>query len=377
MQQLPNISQPTKSLGKVFNKLVTSNIKRVDNKVKTKLQKKNPISTKTSLNKVIKALSQRSKYLNHELCTSYEPSLLSPETVVDGKVPRQLSQTTIGLYRHITIPLTANVLGNISVVFSPYYLVDNLNTTTTLYVNNDPLYNTIAAFGVGHTAVAVNYTLPAGNVDDYRLVCASAHLVPQIALMNSTGKIAGAVISQSLGPAAVGSTTNQFNNLATIANIESHKPYAEADVCVPESLRLVWTPHDINDFGMYNLNQDQLQTALERENVLVFDVVGAPTSAKFNLELFLMFEVTPVAGSVLTGMGRFCQEQTDPMDVLFTVRNNPQLLAHPYVTTNHMHDNYDGRTFSVQTGEQNINLQRNSQIPKTLNSKGNQLYQIM
>ncbi len=304
-----------------------------------------------TISKVLNRTNQSKR--THESATSYTKALISPETCVDAKVPRQLSQATVSLFRHITVPTTANALGNASIVWSPFYLQADGTTNTTLLINNVPTYDGISTFGTGHQGVQTAFQLPANNVDDYRLVSASLHVVPQIPLMNSNGKIGGAVVSNVFTQITSGTSTNAYSNLATIANLESYKPYAEADVCIPESLRLVWFPHDVNDLAMYTLGQvdDGSQT---RENLLVAYIVGAPAGAKFNLELFLNFEVTPIPGSVINGMGRYCEELTDPMDVLFSLKQTPEFFAHSYVSTNHYHQTFDSRQLSVQTGRDQL-----------------------
>ncbi len=299
-----------------------------------------------------KATNQKLRRISHEtLPTSYLQALFSPEYAINPKVPHQLSKETISLSRHITVPITANVLGNAAILFSPFLLKDDATTISALYVNNTATYDGVSTFGTGYTALATPQQIPANNVAAYRLVSAAMHIVPQMSLTTATGKIGGCVTDFLLNPTTVGLTVGTWNTAATIAYLETLRPYAEADVCVPESLRLVWYPYDINDLAMYDINYPQpgSNSILERENVMAAYITGAPASAKFNLELFWNFEVTPVPGSILSGMGTYCMENVDPIDELKKFKSQPKAIAHAYVSTNHFHQ-ADGRSFALSTG---------------------------
>jgi len=353
---MQKLQKQNKSLGAMDNKI--NSIQKTLNKLSVKA----PTKTNKQVKKIIDRITNTKRNqlrISDSGCTTYKTAIISPETAIKSKVPRQMSQPTISAFRHITIPSTVNVLGNASIIVSPFFLADNATALSAVLVNNTPTYDGAVTFGVGHSAQTYSYQVPAGNVSDYRLVSASLHIVPQIALMNSNGKIGGAVVSNPFLPIGSGSPTTTYNNLAVIANLESYKPYAEADICIPESLRLVWTPHDMADFAMYPINQEEEgvpSSTSERENLLVAYIVGAPASAKFNIELFLNYEWTPQTGSVINGMGEFCDELTDPMDILFEIRQFPQLLAHAYVSTNHYHNTNDSRSLSVVSGIENVSL---------------------
>lgn len=272
------------------------------------------------------------------------------------KVPHQLSKETVSLSRHITVPITVNALGNAAVLFSPFYLKDDIAITSTLFINTDPLYNGVNLFGAGYTNTPTPLIIPFGNVTSYRLVSASMHIVPQMSLTNSKGKIGGCITDAPILPGTIPGNTGTLNQYSVIANIESMRPYAEADVCVPESLRLVWYPYDNNDLCLYDIDTDLGLNVAARENVLAAYITQAPLNTgttlglgTFNVELFWNFEVTPTAGSIISGMGTFASETIDPIGVLHRVKSQPMSLAHSYVATTHKHE-ADGRSFALSTG---------------------------
>jgi hypothetical protein len=296
-------------------------------------------------------------------------SLFNPEYSINAKVPHQLSKETVSLSRHITVPITVNTLGNAAILFSPFFLRDDSNVQSMLFVNNVPTYDGVSTFGTGHTVIATPMQIPAGNVSAYRLVSCSMHIVPQMSLTTSTGKIGGCVTDLLISQNTVGASTNLYNNAATIAFLETLRPYAEADVCIPESLRLNWFPYDITDLALYDINFNQQGSVTpERENVFAAYITGAPSLGKFNLEIFWNFEVTPTPGSIISGMGSYCTEEVDPVIQLKKFKASPQSIAHAYVSTNHMHQS-DGRTFSLSTGNPNTKQQTIGSLDKTAKQK--------
>jgi len=291
--------------------------------------------------------------------TSYLAALTQPEYVVNAKVPHQLSKETISLSRHITVPITVNILGNAAILFSPFFLKEDTTGATTLYVNNDATYNGSSTFGVGYTGLLLPMIIPAANVSAYRLVSASMHIVPQMSLTTSNGKIGGCVSDLIIVAGPVGGNTLAYNTAAVIANIESLRPYAESDVCIPESLRLCWFPYDNNDLCLYDINQEQqLGASGDRENVFMAYITGAPASGKFNIELFWNFEITTTPGSILSGMGCYAEETTDAIDILRIFKQRPDSIAHSYVSTFHKHQS-DGRSFALSTGNPITVAQKN------------------
>lgn len=350
------------------NKKLLKNTKFVKNMAKTlKKINKQTKPNKFKKNKTLKLLAKE----HDRLPVSYDFAIRNPEYAQGAKVPRQMSKETVALSRHLTITTAANVLGKLAILWSPFFLHDDAQLATTLMINNTATYDGVSVFGSGHMGIATPFQLPAGNVSAYRLVSACIHIVPQIPLTTSTGKIGGAVSDLLISQINTGVTTANYNNAATISAIEALRPYAESDICIPESLRLVWTPYDVNDLAMYDINENLGYGATAvRENVVMAYVTGAPASASFNIELFYNFEVTPIPGSILSGMGTFCADNTDPVAVLTAIKSNPKNLAHAYVSTQHYHGSYDTRSFSLSTTPRPPPSEADSLYAKYLNSVG-------
>jgi hypothetical protein len=310
-------------------KSITNKNKQKNNNIKKQTK---PINQKISLKRVVKSANKQ--YLaNHESSSTYRDCLLYPEIAFNGKVPRQLGKPTVSVSRHITVPTVAGTLGNLSVVYFPTILLDNTQalTTSALFINNNATYDGATVFGVGHTPVPFSYQIPVGNVDAYRLVGASMHLIPQQAINTSTGKVGISLIDSSLNPGltVVGSVTNAFNNLATFTAVENSRPYAEADLCAMQQARVIWLPYDNLDLALYNLNNFE-NVSNERENTLVAFATGCPAGAKFNIEIYLMYELTPIPGSILMGMGSYCDEKIDPTEIGISIRDKPELICQSY-----------------------------------------------
>lgn len=254
-------------------------------------------------------------------------------------MPGQFGKQTISKHVHATIKTTTNILGNISIIFSPYYYHDDATTYTGFLVNNVATYDGVSVFGTGHQYIATPMSTPSGNVSEYRLVSASMQIVPQVAPLNATGKLGGGVTDQGFTANTVGTNSNTYNNLATFSIVNNIMPYAEADACDIQSLRLVWRPCDNLDFGMYDINEPNNQggVSIYRETLLVAYGTGFPATTNLNVELYWNFEYVPLPGSINTGCGTYCGSSDNPADILKKNLLNSALWAHPFKKDAHEH----------------------------------------
>lgn len=278
-------------------------------------------------------------------CGDYLYCLQYPALGVNGKVPGQFGKATLTKNVHCTVSITAGALGFAAICFVPYFMHDDATATTNLTVMNGATYDGVAVF-TNWVGQATPMTLPAGNVQEYRLVGAEMHVVGQQPLTTANGKIMGGLTDISYSSTTVGGAGTVPNALATNSVVNNFRPFAEADCCIPENLRLVWRPVDDLDFGMYDINEMENATAY-RETALVANIVGAPAGAKFNLELYWIFEYVPQPGSINTGSGSYCEDSRRPADLIKPLLNNDKIWAHTFVGA-HAHAQ-DTRNLNVQS----------------------------
>jgi len=164
------------------------------------------------------------------------------------------------------------------------------------------------------------------------------HLIPQIPLTTANGKIGCGLQDLTILEVAVGSA-DATNNFATVfSNVDNFKPFAEADICVPEAVRLVWRPIDNLDFGMYDINTQEDSDSRNRETALVAYATGVPASAKFNIELYWNFEYIPTTGSINVGSGALCDDQRDPAVLIHPLLFDDSVWVTAYQASVHSHN---------------------------------------
>jgi len=274
--------------------------------------------------RAIKLVKQMAGFLKNRKVqpqTTYQQSVLFPELMLKAQIPRQFGLVTLPLSRHITVPITANVLGNFFLAFQPYFLSDNTNASYSLAINNVATYDGSSTIGTGAVIVATPFSLPQGNVQAYSLVSASLIIQPQTNWSTITGKLGMASIPFPPNAGTAGASVPNYTlAVQTFANIENQAHYSEADLQNSESGRMLYTVNDIHDFEKFSINNDSASN--ENETTFLVYCTGAPNAAKFNLEIFLNFEVTVVPGSALAGLGKPCTSIEDPSIIHTQVANS-------------------------------------------------------
>jgi len=292
--------------GKIISSKKNKN-KKISNKAKKRIEKiivetKQP--TKNILN------------LTKEYRSKYKEALLHPEHVFGAKVPRQYGTLTVPLHRHTSVQISANTLGNMAIIFDPYYLHDNSTNKTTLLINTDATYNGTNCSSTVTTAIAVPQLLPAGNIQGYRLVSSSIHILPQSSVTNAAGRIYGALVPYAqIAPQTVGAALTQSG--IDIVNVNTQPIQSEACISQLEASRICWLPFDIDSFEILNVNEAfSTDGSTHPGYVFIAIVIGAAAAAPFTLEIFQNFECTTTANSVLCGMESGSKSNEDPITVL-------------------------------------------------------------
>jgi len=337
------------------NNNTKNRLKRRTRKLKKFEKTIEKVGAKVSKLAIRKELARgKQKYIN---CGDYLYCLRYPSLGMGGKVPGQFGKATITKNIHCTVSTTVGALGFAAICFVPYFLHDDASTSTSLTIMNGATYDGVSVF-TNWTGIATPMQCPAGNVQEYRLVGAEMQVIGQQPLQTGTGKIMGGLTDIAYAPTTVGGAGTVPNALATNATVDNFRPFAEADCCIPENLRLVWRPVDDLDFGMYDINEMENATAY-RETALVANIVGAPAGAKFNIELYWIFEYVPQPGSVNSGCGSYCDDINRPSEKIL-----------PYLKDD---------TIWVQTfigAHQHTQLSRNMQVqpikPKSMLGKSSQ-----
>jgi len=261
--------------------------------------------------------------------TKYSMSLWNPELMLKAQLPRQFGLSTLPINRHLTVPITANASGLFWLAFQPYILNDTNSTNTTLFLNNDPSYVGTGVANVGALGLAIPLSISPGSVASYSLVSASLIIQPQSNWTTITGKLGGASLPFQTQYLAVG--VNAYNNNAyqTISNLEILPHYAEADLQASESLRFIYTACDNHDLQKYSVDA-AASTSIENETTFMAYCSGAPALAKFNLEIYLNYEITTSPGSSFSGLSQPCSSIEDPLltnTVLLNCRPDPVVTS--------------------------------------------------
>jgi len=251
--------------------------------------------------------------------------------MLHSQIPRQFGISTIPLCRHVTLSVTANALGNIFIAWTPYHLADNTNANTSLIVNNSAGYDGASSLGTTPFATyqTYSYTLPAGSVQTYSLVSACMFIQPQSNWSTITGKLGMASVKAPDNAGAPGSSSSYANTLAyqTFGNIELMPHYAEANLQNSESGLLRYTIADVHDLEKFTINDisDPSATSYPNETQLLAYATGCPASAKFNIELFMNYEVTCIPGSAFSGLGKPCSSMEDPTKIHMALANSSKV----------------------------------------------------
>lgn len=294
---------------------------------KTKNNNKVIQKTRTIKTTIPRIRNLNARY-NKPICNAYTDTLLQPQFCKGVGVPGQLGAATIALHRHITVPVTTNAGGFIAVSFQPYSLHDINDVKSTLGLCNGALYD--GATNIAFIAQNYNMSLGGAQLDGFRLVSAEMQVHPQIALLNMNGTLYGAVTHyDNVFPVAPGSTLNYPSNNAIAANIENFEYNATANVSQQQGLRMIYTPADNHDFEFYTSDSNP-PAGTERECTFIVVGAGFPATSKFNLEIYLNFELLPSVGSILQGMERVSRDAHAPTQSILKIMASPQLVIHPF-----------------------------------------------
>jgi len=320
------LKKPKLKIAKKVKQLIKRKVKPTNNRQLLKMEK--AIKQASQLNRAAKYVPMTFTPAMKPT-TTYQQSIMRPELMLKAQIPRQFGQVTLPLSRHLTIPVVTNVLGNMFIAYQPYALCDNSNNYTTFYLNNSPTYDGATTLGVATAlGVAHPYSIPAGNVQSYSLVSASMTVQPQNNWSTITGKLGFCSILLAAGNnIPPGSAAGAFINtlaIQTFAFIENQAHYNEANLQNSQSARIIYTVADIHDFEKFGINSPEGVTA-ENETTFLLYATGCPASAKFNVEIYLNFEVTVQPGSALAGLGKPCTSIEDPAIVHTKVSNSPMV----------------------------------------------------
>jgi hypothetical protein len=277
------------------------------------VQKKNKGRGLKKLNTMLANMRIRGKMPSTRIAnTKYSMSLWNPELMLKAQLPRQFGLSTLPINRHLTVPITANASGLFWLAFQPYILTDGSTTNTTLFLNNDNSYTGTAIGTAGALGLALSLSISPSTVASYSLVSASLIIQPQSNWTTITGKLGGASLPFQAQYAPAGSASYGTVAYQTISNIEILPHYAEADLQASESLRFIYTVCDNHDLQKYIVDA-AVSTSIENETTFMAYCSGAPAGAKFNLEIYLNYEITTLPGSSFSGLSQPCGSIEDPL----------------------------------------------------------------
>jgi hypothetical protein len=323
---METIIKTTKQIGAKNN-----NNRKTRKKVKT--QNNTQVIKTISQKRDVKSRNNNNRRNRQPACTAYTNTILQPQFYKGVGVPGQLGAATIPVHRHVTVPVTANATGFIAIAHQPYSLHDTGDSKSVFGLCNGVTYDGIN--NVNYVSTAVNLSLGGTNIDGYRLVSCEMQVHPQIAMLNMTGMLYGAVTHcDNVTPNGFGSLLAYSANFGNAATIENYQYSATANVSLKEGLRMIYLPGDNHDFEFYNENIDAVAGTF-RECTFIIVGSGFPASSKFNVELYYNFEFIPLVGSILQGMETVIRDYHQPNETVLKVMAKPELVVHNFRDISH------------------------------------------
>lgn len=279
---------------------------------------------------------------------NYLNNLLHPEKCKGVKIPSPIPVPSCAFQLHNCCTLTTNSVGNLGVIFNPFYLGDSsilpfsltssvatqqirLNNSTSLFINND---NTLTGTQPNSCWIPYNIGQDIPNVyDQYRLVSASVVIKYIGRLDIASGVIGGAIVFDESpyigGSISVTDTSTSTTTSETLGNPNLIK-YGNFDLAMDsfyhqenlsiEGLRELYFPID-NSFEEYikltnynNATNSKLtytdgtteqtnKTCLKIEqdyyksgfNFFIYVLGAPPNSSCFKLDIYCNYECLPNA----------------------------------------------------------------------------------
>jgi hypothetical protein len=277
----------------------------LNQKLNTVIKKENAIVKRT--NKVRK--EARNHLRIHQEQTRVTPShyleaLFYPEHIksTDFFIPRFFSGSTFAFTRPVTVQITTTAAGNFFCLFDPYYLSDTTVGASTFFANTTDFDGIdIPAANTTLTSRAINYAVSAQTISSYRLVSCCLYVISNSSNQNKQGKFGGAVVpmvapTAQVPPAAITSTIPYYRTIQTASSMESIDNYNSTTVSgIQPNLRMVWYPCNLHDYDYFAINTSD-QTEIDQATQFVFYGMGLAASSTVNIEIYLNYELIPIAG---------------------------------------------------------------------------------
>lgn len=277
--------------------------------------KKKPLSMKKALQRVTQQYKSRQQNENENYSkglfeTPYLTALLEPESACSAKIPGQ-AVPVVSIHRKQVFRFLTNANGNFSLRYVvDGQVVDNTVAFLPIWITNGALYDGTAVVAGVQQAYINPYNIPAGNVRNYRVISSSILVRSLASALNRTGDIHIAMVNGGVGSNPGGETAD-MQNYMILTNITSlgQGKYAQAHLEKGLCGRAIWIPQDLTclDFKIINA-----AFGLTDNFVSVIGLGLAPTST-VEVEININIEVTPLPGSILTGMEQICMHNTDPL----------------------------------------------------------------
>lgn len=274
---------------------------------------------------------------------TYLETLIHPEQSKGCKIPTPIPVPSTSFQLHNSVTLSTNQLGNLAIVFNPFFLFNNTSMGkiiqndyaaqgkpgyipsyfTTFYVNNnEALTGSTANEGVW-SPFNIGQGIP-GVYDQYRIVSASI-IVKYIGRMDITsGVIGGAIVfdeepfigangnyladdNTQIPTPVAGTWLGKYTNF----DLAMDSFYHQENLCI-EGLRMLYFPID-NTFEEYTrmggsgvvsmnliqsggfelrMDEDYLRSGF---NWMIYALGAPPSSACFKVDVYLNFECLPDA----------------------------------------------------------------------------------
>lgn len=313
--------------------------KQMDNLISSGLKKLNSRASSLYRN------PRMEKHLRDKVYTTYTRSLVCPENVRHAKIPSTLPLPTVSYHLKRSFNVTTNGTGQLAILINPWYLSDTTSNTTWILYNNDTLLNVNTGNGGGlWQSLSMSSNISAGNASAYRLVSASIQIYPENTITNTSGYLAGGIVTAANMAASYGVTTGispgaAFNQSNVIDNLLY---YQKSQLAGQQGVRAIYLPFDPTFEMFMGLNSGRATISTQIDQFFWnYYVAGAPANQNMVIEIYWNFELEPQPISLLQSIADVSVPFESDAKAIKTIQQHDGLVSQASPNLNSIVNNID------------------------------------
>ncbi len=270
-------------MGQMHNEGIVNNIGRYDKNLMSWLVSfHNALSGDTiNMNEINNAFEVLEK-IREKTKNQYLIDLLYPEYARNAKIPLEFPIPTSSFQIHNQISVNTNALGNLAIIFNPFFLEQGAATNSTFYLNNDASLNGSAASNF-FTATQIGTTVPLVIYQKYRLVSAAFHARYIFRLDSASGVFGGAINFETVSSTANGGVLASLARYGNFNLIDDS--YFSTRSNPLDGMRLLYIPYDPSTEEFNNLGTSKSST-----NFLFYAQGFPPSQSAIRIDVYLNYE---------------------------------------------------------------------------------------